>query len=194
VGAIAVLRAQRWSPGSRVEFVCGGRVVRALSLANERLAAASSVLRCAPAELPAAVARTLEEATARRKDVERLVAAVAEAEAARLSAAGGPVVREVVTPPVAGAPAYLKALAQALAGRGKVAFLGAAEDGRAHLCFVRPRGEGPHLGDALRAAVALLGGKGGGAPDSAQGSGPALGMLAAALEEGEAKARPIRAG
>jgi alanyl-tRNA synthetase len=99
------------------------------------------------------------------------------------------VVRVAVAPPAAGAPAYLKALAQALAARGRVALLGAAEDGRAHLCFVRPRGDGPHLGEALRAAVALLGGKGGGTPDAAQGSGPALGMLEAALAEGEAKVR-----
>jgi alanyl-tRNA synthetase len=187
VGAIAVLRAQKWSQGTRVEFVCGGRVVNALAIAGDRLAASSAALRCAPAELPAAVTRTLEEATARRKDVEKLLAVVAEAEAARLGALPGPVVRGAVTPPVAGAPAYLRALAQALAARGKIALLGAAEDGRAHLCFVRPRGDGPHLGDALRAAVALLGGKGGGAPDSAQGSGPALGMLEAALAEGEAR-------
>jgi alanyl-tRNA synthetase len=127
-----------------------------------------------------------EEATARRKDVERLLSALADVEAARLaSAAAGAVVRAAVTAPVAGAPAWLKALA--LAGRGKTALLGAVEDGRAHLCFVRPRGPGPNLGEALRAAVTELGGKGGGAPDSAQGSGPAAGMLEAALGEAEAR-------
>ncbi|HEY6003075.1 MAG TPA: alanyl-tRNA editing protein, partial [Anaeromyxobacter sp.] len=38
VGAIAVLRAQRWGQGTRVEFVCGARVVSALAVAGERLA------------------------------------------------------------------------------------------------------------------------------------------------------------
>jgi alanyl-tRNA synthetase len=186
-----VLRAQRFGQGTRVEFVCGERVVKALAVAGDRLQASAAALRCAPAELPAAVARAQEEAVARRKDVEKLLAAVADGEADRLSAGAGPVVRGVVTAPVPGAPAYLKALAQALAGRGKVALLGASEEGRAHLCFVRPRGDGPglpNMGDALRAAVALLGGKGGGAPDAAQGSGPAIGMLEAALAEAEARA------
>jgi len=188
VGAIAVLRAQKGAGGARVEFVCGGRVVAALAAAGERLGGAAAALRCAPADVPAAVARLSEEATARRKDVEKLLSALAEGEAGRLaSAAAGAVVREVVTAPVAGAPAWLKALALALAGRGKLALLGAVEDGRAHLCFARPRGPGPNLGEALKAAVALLGGKGGGAPDSAQGSGPATGMLEAALGEAEAK-------
>ncbi|HEX9051126.1 MAG TPA: alanyl-tRNA editing protein, partial [Anaeromyxobacter sp.] len=52
VGAIAVLRAQRWGEGTRVEFVCGARVVRALAVAGERLLAAAAALRCAPAEVP----------------------------------------------------------------------------------------------------------------------------------------------
>ncbi|MFT3913180.1 MAG: alanyl-tRNA editing protein [Anaeromyxobacteraceae bacterium] len=186
VGAIAVLRAQRWSQGARVEFVCGGRAVAALAAAGERLGAAAAALKCAAGEVPAAVARAAEEASARRKDVEKLLQALAEKEALSLS---GPdaVVQAAVTAPVAGAPAWLRALAFALAAQGKTALLGAVEDGRAHLCFARPKGPGPHLGEALKAAVALLGGKGGGAPDSAQGSGPAVGMLEAAL--GEAAAR-----
>ncbi|MFO0585067.1 MAG: alanyl-tRNA editing protein [Anaeromyxobacter sp.] len=186
VGAIAVLRAQKWSQGSRVEFVCGGRAVAALAAAGERLGAAAAALKCAAAEVPAAVARAAEEASARRKDVERLLQALAEREALGLS---GPdaIVKAAVTPPVAGASAWLKALSFALAAQGKTALLGAVEDGRAHLCFARPKGPGPHLGEALKAAVALLGGKGGGAPDSAQGSGPAVGMLEAALGEAESK-------
>ncbi|WP_242371585.1 alanyl-tRNA editing protein, partial [Anaeromyxobacter sp. SG26] len=51
VGAIAVLGSQKWGAGSRVEFVCGGRVVAALSQARSRLGEAARALRCAPAEL-----------------------------------------------------------------------------------------------------------------------------------------------
>ena len=192
VGAVAVLRALRWASGTRVEFVCGGRVVAMLAGAGERLGSAAQALRCAPAEVAVAAARAAEDASARRKDVEKLLLVAAEAEAARLAAREeGPAVKAVLSPPVAGAAAWLKAVGQALAARGRVALLGAVEDGRAHLGFTRPRGEGPHLGQALQTAVALLGGKGGGAPDAAQGSGPAIGMLEAAL--GEA-ARRISAG
>jgi alanyl-tRNA synthetase len=183
VGAIAVLRATKWGPGSRVEFVCGGRVVRLLALALERLGAASASLRCAPVELAPAVAKLADEAAARRKDVERLAAALADGEAERLAAGAPGVVRALVTPPAPGAAACWKAVASALAARGRIALLGAVEDGRAHLCFGRPRGPGPHLGELVKAAAARLAGKGGGAPDLAQGSGPDTGALEAALAD-----------
>ncbi|MBI5069237.1 MAG: alanyl-tRNA editing protein [Deltaproteobacteria bacterium] len=188
VGAVAVLRAQRWGEGARVEFLCGGRVVAALGAAGERLARAAAALRCAPAEVAEAAARAADESARARKDAERLLAALAEAEAAGLAAGpDGPVVAEVTVPagPAAG---WLRALASALAARGRVAVLGAREGDRAQLCFARPRGPGPSAGEALRAAAAHLGGKGGGSPDLAQGSGAAAG-LAEALALGAARMR-----
>jgi alanyl-tRNA synthetase len=182
VGAIALLRAAKWGEGTRVEFVCGARVVRALAVAGERLAGAAEALRCAPAEVPAAATRVVEESLARRKEAERLALALAGAEADRLAAAAEGPVRAVVVPPAPGAAAYLKAVAAALAAKGRVALLGAVEGGRAHLAFARPRGPGPHLGELLRAAATALGGKGGGAPDAAQGSGPDAAKLDAALD------------
>lgn len=186
VGAIAVLRAQKWGDGARVEFACGARVVRALAAAGERLAKAGEALRCAPAEVPAAAARVAEEAVARRKETDRLAVALAAVEADRLAAASPGAIRAVVVPPSPGAPAYLRAVAGALAGKGRVALLGAIEDGRAHLAFARPKGPGPHLGEVLRAAATALGGKGGGAPDAAQGSGPDVAKLEAALDAARA--------
>jgi alanyl-tRNA synthetase len=188
VGAIAVLRAARWGAGTRVEFACGGRVVRALVEATRRLSDAAAPLRCAPADLPASVARLAEEGAARRKDLERLLLALADVEAERRAAAcaDGPV-RAVVAPPAPGAPAFARAVAAALAARGRIALLGAVEDGRAHLAFARPKGPGPHLGELVRGAAASLGGKGGGAPDAAQGSAPAGGRLEAALESAAAE-------
>jgi alanyl-tRNA synthetase len=175
-----------------VEFVCGERVVRGLVEATRRLADAAAPLRCAPAELPAAVARLAEEATARRKELERLLVALAGVEAVRLRAAtpAGPI-RAVLTSPAPGAPAFLKAVSLALAAQGRLALLGAVEDGRAHLAFVRPKGAGPHLGELVRGAAASLGGKGGGSPDAAQGSGPEAAKLEAVLEE---SARAISGG
>jgi len=187
VGAIAVLRAQKWGDGTRVEFVCGARVVRALAAAGERLLRAGEALRCAPAEVPDAAARVAEEAQARRKDAEKLALALAAGEAERLAAAAAPgPVRAVLVPPAPGAPAYLKAVAAALAAKGRVALLGAVEEGRAHLAFARPKGQGPHLGELLKAAAAAIGGKGGGAPDTAQGSGPDAAKLDAALDAARA--------
>ena len=189
VGAIAILGAEKWGAGARVEFVCGGRVVRALAAAGARLAEAARALRCAPAEVPGASARAAEDGSARRKEVERLLLALAGVEAERLAAAGAGPVRAVLQPPAGGAAAYAKAVALALAGRGRIALLGAIEEGRAQLAFARPRGPGPHLGELVRAAAAALGGKGGGAPDAAQGSGPEVAKLEEALAGAEAAVR-----
>ncbi len=189
VGAVAVLRAARWGEGARVEFLCGARVVAALAAAGERLGRAGAALRCAPAEVAEAAARAADEGARARKEAERLLAGLAEAEAARLAAEPpGPVVAEVAVP-AGPAAAWLRALATALAARGRVAVLGAREGERAQLCIARPRGEGPSAGEALRAAVAQLGGKGGGSAELAQGSGPAAG-LAEALSLGAGRMNP----
>jgi alanyl-tRNA synthetase len=188
VGAIAVGRAQKWGTGTRVEFVCGARVLAALHRAEERLARASAALRCAPAELPAAAAKLAEEGQARRKEVDGLVEALSAAEAERLDVsrpAGLPLAARIEG--LLGTAAGLRAVAQAMAGRGRVALVGGIDGDRAHLCFARPRGTGAHLGEVLREVVAALGGKGGGSADLAQGSGPAVERLDEALATAAAR-------
>lgn len=187
VGAVAVLRAQRWGQGARVEFACGGRTVRLLAEANARLARAADALRCASAEVAEAALRTAEDLTARRKEAERLALALADGEAGRLAAAGGPLVRAVLVPPGGGAAAWLRGVASGLAARGRTALLGAVEDGKGYLCFARPRGPGPSMGDLLKEAVGRLGGRGGGAPELAQGGGPDGARLEEALDAAVAR-------
>jgi alanyl-tRNA synthetase len=182
VGTVAVLRALKWGPGSRVEFVCGGRTVRLLTELNDRLARAAEALRCASAEVAEAALRTAADLQARRKESERLVLSLAAAEAERLAWAGGSVVRAVLVPPGGGAAPWLRGVAAGLSARGRTALLGAVEEGKGYLCFARPKGPGPSMGGLLQEAVALLGGKGGGAPDLAQGGGPEAGKLEAALD------------
>ncbi len=189
VGAVAVLAAEKWGQGARVTFVCGGRVVRALATAGERLASVARALRCAPAEAPAAAARVAEESLARRKEAEGLSRALATAEGERLAARPpGPVVARL-EPPLSGAAA-LRTVAQALVSRGRVAVLGGVEEGRGQLCIARPRGAGPNAGEVLREAVALLGGKGGGSAELAQGGGPEAARLAEALELASSRMAP----
>jgi alanyl-tRNA synthetase len=168
VGAIAVLGAQKWGSGkARVEFVCGGRVVRLLAEHGRLLAAAAEALKCAVREVPEAARRAAEEAAARRKAAEAVEKELARSRAAELAAKGSPAVAKVERASLA------RAVAAALAERGATALVGAIEDGRAHLCFARPRGAaGRGMNEALRAALDVLGGKGGGNADFAQGSGP----------------------
>ncbi len=187
VGAIAVLAAQKWGAGARVEFACGGRVTVLLRESAERLGLVAGALRCSPAEAPEAAARLAGEAMGRKKDVERLTVALAASEAERLGPRESPIVEELTPPPGTEAAVWLRAVAQALAGRGRLALLGARGGGRAYLCFARAKGAGPDMGAVLREAVATLGGKGGGAPELAQGAGPAAEKLPEALAGARAR-------
>jgi alanyl-tRNA synthetase len=167
VGCIAVLRAQRWGEGkARIEFACGGRVVKLLRETNEVLGSAAEALKCAPADVAQAAARSSSESLARRKEAEALLGDLAKLEAARLRALGNPVVAKVDR-----GAAFARAVAAAIAAGGGTALLGAVDEGRGHLVFARPKGAGPAMGALLKEALAVMGGKGGGSPDFAQGAG-----------------------
>lgn len=169
VGCVAILKAARWGDGkARIEFACGGRVVRLLHEAGDSVAAAAEALKCAPADLGTAAARVASESQARRKALEALQGELAKLEAAQLKAKAGasPVVARVER-----GAAFARSVAQAIAAEGGTALIGSIEEGRAHLCFARPKGPGPAMGAILKDALALLGGKGGGGPEFAQGSG-----------------------
>ena len=172
VGAVAILKAQRWGQGqARIEFICGDRIVQRLAAAETALAQASEALKCATHDLPEAAKRTAAESQARRKTVETLLQELARHEAARLEAAQtGPVVAAKVERGMTMA----RAVAAALADRGRIALVASVDEGRAHLCFARPRGDGPAMNALLQDAVQLLSGKGGGSKDFAQGSGDPL--------------------
>ncbi|MFN2548865.1 MAG: DHHA1 domain-containing protein [Myxococcales bacterium] len=167
VGCVAILKAQRWGEGkARIEFACGNRVVRLLREANETVQQAADALKAAPADLAQAAARVAKDAYDRRKALEAAQADLAKLEAAQLMTKPGPVVAKVER-----GAAFARAIAQAISSQGRIALIASIEDGRAHLCFARPKGEGAAMGALLKEALAVLGGKGGGNPDFAQGSG-----------------------
>jgi alanyl-tRNA synthetase len=176
VGSVAVLRAQKWGEGkARVEFVCGQRVVKLLLEANEAVQGVADALKCAPADVAQSAARTAQESQQRRKLADGLLIELARHEAESLGE--GPVV--VAT--VERGPAYARSIAQSLVAKGRTALIATVDEGRAHLCFGRPKGQGTPMNDLLKDALAILGGKGGGGPDFAQGSGDPA-RLAEALE------------
>ncbi|HYZ87689.1 MAG TPA: DHHA1 domain-containing protein, partial [Myxococcales bacterium] len=110
--------------------------------------------------------RTAAEAAARRKAAESLEKELARLQAAELAARGSPVIAKVERASLA------RAIAASVADRGATALIAAVEDGRAHLCFARPRGtSGPPMNEVLQAALIAIAGKGGGNADFAQGSG-----------------------
>lgn len=168
VGAIAILGAEKWGKQSRVTFVCGGRVVRRLAEEHAQLGAIAGALRTNPLEAGELVERLLADAQRRKKQLEaqeRELAGFIAAELQRVQATG-PVVARLER-----SSGGVRAIAQALAAAGRVALIAGIDEGRAHLCFARPGGEGPDCAALLREALAAMNGKGGGSAQLAQGSG-----------------------
>src|SRR5438270_1232225 len=97
VGAIAVLGVQKWGQGqSRVEFVCGRRVVRLLTEEERWLKEAADALKTAPRDLPEAARRVAEESNARRKLSVELERQLARSRAAEMvTGPAAPVVAKV---------------------------------------------------------------------------------------------------
>src|SRR5262249_29044621 len=178
VGCIAILRAQRWgSDKARVEFVCGNRVVRALGQATQSIAQTAEALRVGPAEIAEAAVRLAAESQARRKTLEALEAKLSVHQAEQLIAAHP---SGAIAETVEGGMQAAKLLAAALVARGRIALIASPDGERVHLCFARPPGPGAPMNAVLQSVLPILGGRGGGSAEHAQGSGNAS-RLAEAL-------------
>jgi len=176
VGLVHVLGVERYKGGVRVSFVCGGRALRRLRESGALLRGLALEFTSGEADIPRAVARLKEERAALERRLKPLLKDSLDREAARLLesapvGACGPVVAVQFADRDAG---ELGPLAAGVVSRGGIALLLATESGggvaRAH--FAAPQGT-ISMGSLLGALCRRHGGKGGGRPESAQGSFPA---------------------
>jgi alanyl-tRNA synthetase len=176
VGAILLRRCEKMKQNWRVEFVCGGRAVRAARHDLETLVETSRLLSCGPEELPAMVSRAIEERQEGYRTRQRLQEQLAEVEAMMLltteARAGKPGEPRVVLHVFDSADAdYLRLLASKLVAEPRVqALLGTRLGG--HLVFAQTPGLPADMNALLRESLAPVGGKGGGTRDFAQGKIP----------------------
>jgi len=191
VGMITVLRWQRQRGLVRVEFACGGRALRAVRRLAAAAGGAAAALSVGVDELAAAAERLLATQRAQAKEIEELRAELDAREAERLylSAEAVGVARVALATLRGAGPERLRALAQAVAARpGGVALLGAPGE-RAHLVAACAPDSGLDARALLGAGLPLVGGRGGGTPRLAQGGGPDVAGLDAALAAMDAAAR-----
>ncbi|MDP5278607.1 alanine--tRNA ligase [Sphingomonas sp. DG1-23] len=172
----------------RIEALTGEGARQWLNARDERLKEAASVLKSAPDEVPARVAALVEE----RRRLERELAEAKKALALGGGGAAAPAGPEQVNG-VNFVGQVLEGLdpkalrgavdeARARIGSGVVALV-AVNDGRASVAVGVSDGLGLSAVDLVKAAVAVLGGQGGGGrPDMAQGGGPDGSKGAEALE------------
>ncbi|HMQ30776.1 MAG TPA: alanine--tRNA ligase-related protein [Chloroflexaceae bacterium] len=191
VGLIAVLRWARQRGGTRVEFACGGRALAELRRLGAAAGAAAAALSVGVDELPAAAERSVAAQKAASKELAQARAALDEAEAMGLYAAGEPLgaARLVCAELPEAEAGRLRALAQGVAAQpGGVAILGTG-GARAQLVVACAPDSGLGASELLRAGLPLVEGRGGGSAGLAQGGGPRVEGLATALAAMAAAAR-----
>jgi alanyl-tRNA synthetase len=190
VGVIVVLGHERYKGGTRVRFVCGDRAVAAFHQRQAVVDEASALLSSSPDALPEAARRLRDAAADADRRCRGLMERALEGEAARLIAGAPSTEPPLVVAALDGyAPADLRTLAgHVVAQRAGLALLGSRHEGRAHLVFARSPGRTEDVGALLKDALAIVGGKGGGRGDLAQGGGERLERLDEALAAAAARA------
>jgi alanyl-tRNA synthetase len=191
VGAVAIRRWERFKGGTRVAFVCGGRVVRVMRELGEVVDACVARLSVQPAELPLALDRIQDQLGETRRTVKALNEALVGAEAMAREASARPVgACRVLVELFAGRPAEdLQLLARKYVEAGSRFALLAATDpdaGKTTLVFARSAAGVPaemSMGEILSAICGAHGGKGGGGAALARGGGMPAGEAGICLEE-----------
>jgi alanyl-tRNA synthetase len=172
-GLLLIRKLERRRDLWRLEFVCGYRALGTARGDFAMLGKAASLLSCGLPDVPAVLAKLVEEKRGLHSSAKRLEERLAEHEARTLLAAastekaGNP--RIVSRALDEATPAYLGLVAAKVVGdSGIVALLASRATG--HIVFAQTKGFSCDMGALLRETVSEFGGKGGGAKDFAQGS------------------------
>jgi alanyl-tRNA synthetase len=193
IGTILLRGTEKAKKNWRVEFVCGERARSAARRDRELLTQTARLMGCGPAELPAMVARGIEERQANYRSRQRLLEELVSVEALTMLALRSTQEKTGGTRTLArvfeDADAdYLRMLAGKLVEEPGVRVLFASRAG-GQIVFAQTPGLGGDLGALLREMVTAAGGKGGGSKDFAQGNVPDARGLEGAIESAQEKLR-----
>jgi alanyl-tRNA synthetase len=173
IGIIAVAGWERVRGGSRIEFVCGGRALRAHRSLRDVVSASIARLSVAPGELPAGIERMQAEAKQVRKALEDAQSALASYEATDLASRAETIgaVAFVFAAVAHRDAAALKQMASAIVSRPGHAVVLAGSSSPSPLVIARSARVPLDSAALLKQILARFGGKGGGRPELAQAGG-----------------------
>jgi alanyl-tRNA synthetase len=187
VGPVKLWRTERIQDGvERFEYSAGPYAVQRWQAEEDLLRAAGEAMEVAPGEAPNAARRFFGEWKEQRKQLETLNARLAELES-KAAAGNAEVVGGIkLIASILPAAALQKTAQEMAAQPGTVALLGAT-DGGVRLVFARSADVAIDMGALLREVIPMVGGRGGGKPDFAQGGGTDAGKVKECLEAAKAK-------
>ncbi len=173
IGIIAIRRFERMKGLTRVEFLCGGRALRAARNDFKTLTESARLFSGAANDLPTLIGKQAEELRAITRTRLKQAELLAEYQAVELvrnapERNGRKLVRFVVP---AGSLTDAKMLAHAIAKQPNAIALIGEQGNPAKLYFAQPAGGSENMGEIMKQVMAKVGGKGGGARDFAQGGG-----------------------
>ncbi len=178
IGALLTRKMEKVRGNVRIEFLCGLRAVARSRAEFETLTAVAKAYSCSLDEAPrmaaANVERVAELDKARRKMAGELAAFEGLALHAATPQSEGGIRRAVRKGPLT---EEARAFASAFTAAGKSALLWLCEDPPSFLLSAS-KDANINAGALVKAAVAEVGGRGGGSPQSAQGSAPSKDALA----------------
>jgi alanyl-tRNA synthetase len=184
IGLIAIKGYERAKRMTRVEFVCGHRALEEYRAANRTAVAVAQLFSADRDTTPELVARAIQETKSLKKRLRELLEITAEVEAAEMLSQTMPVgAFKLVRAVFEGRDVEeVRLLASKITqAEPSVALLGTRDAGAARLVFARSTSLDQNMGQLLAEACQLLGGRGGGRPDLAQGGGPEAAKLEAAI-------------
>lgn len=187
IGAIVVRAWERFKGGQRIEFLCGGRAVRAHRELRDLVAATVRQLSVLPAELPATVERLLDERRLQEKTVTALRTEIAVAQADGLAQSAEAIAgARWLFRAIDGDANVMKTLAQAIVSRPGLAVVLTSSTVPGLLVIARAPDVTASADALVKGVLASFGGRGGGKPDLAQ-----AGKVEAAPEAILARAREL---
>jgi alanyl-tRNA synthetase len=185
IGLVAIRGWERAKKLCRVEFVCGGRALRDYRAANDTAKAIALMLTTARDDAPEQVARLLEENKQQRRRIRELFDIAADVEADQLWREAAPqsgyqFVRKIFRDR---SMDEVRILARKLCDKsGVVVLFGLEDQGAARLLFARSADLSFNMGELMKRVTEQFGGRGGGAPDMAQGGIGQLEQIPASLD------------
>ena len=188
IGVIAISGFERFKGGLRVEFVCGGRALRAYRSLKSSVSGSVRLLSVLPDELPSAIEKLQTAGRTQQKSQEGLYERLAAHEAASLAASAEKIgAVNVVAAAVAGWDANgLKKLASTIAAKPATIAVLLTTESPMLVVVSRSQELALDTGAVLKTLIDQFGGRGGGKGAMAQGGGlvgDAQAILAAARAE-----------